>query len=103
MKREPSGGSADHLKESISEYQKAIELATGQVDKTLAYLGLGWIVEQSGDIERALDAYRKCYSVGRDQPSDDPDGRWGPGIEAGNAIVRILISRAAPGSKDARN
>src|SRR5262249_6519679 len=44
-------------------------------------------------VEQALIAYRRCYGLGLDQSSGDPDGGLGPGIEAARAMARILQAR----------
>ncbi len=115
-KQEKGGGDAYHLKQSIAEYQKAIALSNNHPvaypygypfemqlppNKALAYLGLGWILEQSGDTQAALENYRRCYAIGAEQRSDDTNGRWGPGIEAADAIVRILKARPSRTGREA--
>ena len=52
-------------------------------------------------IQQALEAYRACYQLTGKQPSEDPHGRLGPGLEAAEAIVRILRERIPDGEPGA--
>lgn len=45
-----------HLKESIRQYEAAIALAP---DNPLPHLGLGWVLQQSGDKAGAVEEYRR--------------------------------------------
>jgi hypothetical protein len=57
---EQTASAARHLKESIRNYEAAVALSP---DNPLAHLGLGWVLQQSGDTARAVDEYRRVVTL----------------------------------------
>jgi tetratricopeptide (TPR) repeat protein len=57
---EHAAAAARHLKESIRHYEAAIALA---IDNAVAHLGLGWVLQQSGDAARAISEYRRVVEL----------------------------------------
>lgn len=80
----------DHLAKAIARYEQAVKLAPKNLT---AQLGLAWCIDQSGEKERAIEAYRKVAKAGWEQESKLEYG-WGEGrfvsVEAGEYLKRLL-------------
>lgn len=80
----------DHLAKAIASYEEAVKLAPKNLT---AHLGLAWCIDQSGDKNRAIEAYRKVAKAGWEQESKQEYG-WGEGrfvsVEAGQYLRRLL-------------
>jgi tetratricopeptide (TPR) repeat protein len=63
-----------HLKESIKNYEAAVALAP---ENPLAHLGLGWVLQQSGNADRAVDEYRRVITLA--WPIEEKSGGLMPG------------------------
>ena len=118
----PLAGALPSLKQSIREYNRAVEL---DHKNAIYWLGLGWMLEQGarfatqvdapfldrparvparGWLENALSAYRRAYSL--DRGKDLAVRSRNPeildtfiGLEGGKGILRILSRRQMTGSE----
>jgi len=83
----------EHLAKAIGRYEEAVKLDPNNLT---AQLGLAWCIDQSGDKERAIEAYRKVVVAGWKQESQLESG-WGDGhfvsVEAGEYLKRFLNPR----------
>jgi tetratricopeptide (TPR) repeat protein len=71
---EQASGAARHLKEAIRNYEAAVALAP---DNPLPHLGLGWVLQQAGDMARAVEEYRRVIKLA--WPSEESSRGLMPG------------------------
>jgi tetratricopeptide (TPR) repeat protein len=80
----------EHLKKAIADYQAALQL-----DPKLlaAELGLAWLLEQSGEKEKAIKAYRAVIEKGWREEKDQKGGPLGGNFitkEAAGYLIPLL-------------
>jgi tetratricopeptide (TPR) repeat protein len=83
----------EHLAKAIERYEEAVKL---DAKNLTAQLGLAWCIDQSGNKERAIEAYRKVATTGWEQESKVEYGMLGGrfiAIEAGEYLKRLLDPR----------
>lgn len=89
-----------HLTQAIEAYRTAI---ANEPKMSLARLGLAWCLEEVGDTEEALAAYREAFEAGLEAEKDREDwsapaGGWhgSVALEAGRKILAISQAIGQP-------
>jgi len=80
----------DHLDKAVAEYRKAIDLDPNNLT---ARLGLAWCIDQSGDKEAAVKAYREVIDLGWKKEMNLRGGPLGGRYittEAGGYLIPLL-------------
>jgi tetratricopeptide (TPR) repeat protein len=84
----------EHLAQAISRYRQAVAINPAN---TLAQIGLGWCLDQAGDVPAALRAYRMALAQAWDREHKAEDL---PGAALTGEIAGYMLKRLDP-KKDA--